>query len=173
MTFNMAVDLGGGFIPVLGDLFDAIFKCNTKNAEELEKQLYARYCPEWLSHKQVSASKSASKQNNGVILDTQPTSTTNVSHPMHLEELELGQPPRYATRQDIEKDTSRNEPTRPKPAKLGKQNNLWHGWFDNLMSKQDHTIREKSQEPDLEMAESAPDQPLRPSRPGAQDGGFI
>ncbi|MCJ1478823.1 hypothetical protein MMC13_007507 [Lambiella insularis] len=173
MAFNMTVDLAGGFIPVLGDLFDAIYKCNSKNAEELEKQLYDRYCPEWLSRKKGSTSRLASRQNNGVVVDSQATSTTNINHPVQYEEYELGPPPRYATRQDIVDDAPLSEPGRPAPAKLGKQNNASGGWFSKIMGKRDQKIQEKRPEPDLEMAERAPDQPARPPRPGAENGGFI
>ncbi|MFC5970007.1 DUF4112 domain-containing protein [Halomarina salina] len=39
MGFNIAVDFGVGSIPILGDLFDAVFKANRKNVELLERFL--------------------------------------------------------------------------------------------------------------------------------------
>ena len=39
MTFNVALDFGIGSIPILGDLFDAVFKANRKNVELLERHL--------------------------------------------------------------------------------------------------------------------------------------
>ncbi|KAI1624862.1 hypothetical protein EDD37DRAFT_364791 [Exophiala viscosa] len=42
MLLNMAVDFGIGLIPFIGDIADAVFKCNTKNVVLLEKELRER-----------------------------------------------------------------------------------------------------------------------------------
>jgi len=42
MQLNMAIDFGIGLIPFLGDIADAIYKCNTKNVILLEKELRKR-----------------------------------------------------------------------------------------------------------------------------------
>ncbi|MDS0298516.1 DUF4112 domain-containing protein [Halogeometricum sp. S1BR25-6] len=42
MLFNIAVDLGVGSIPVLGDIFDIFWKSNVRNAELLEEHLTGR-----------------------------------------------------------------------------------------------------------------------------------
>lgn len=39
MVFNIMVDFAVGLIPFLGDIADAVFRANTKNAIELEKYL--------------------------------------------------------------------------------------------------------------------------------------
>ncbi|MDS0293110.1 DUF4112 domain-containing protein [Halogeometricum luteum] len=39
MLFNIAVDLGVGSIPILGDIFDVFWKSNVRNAELLEEHL--------------------------------------------------------------------------------------------------------------------------------------
>lgn len=39
MYFYAVVDLVGGFVPFLGDIFDAIYKANTRNAWLLEDYL--------------------------------------------------------------------------------------------------------------------------------------
>jgi len=39
MYFNIMLDFGIGLVPFLGDLADAVFKANTRNAVELEKYL--------------------------------------------------------------------------------------------------------------------------------------
>jgi hypothetical protein len=39
MLFNIAVDFGIGLVPFIGDLADALFRANTKNAVLLEKHL--------------------------------------------------------------------------------------------------------------------------------------
>ena len=39
MLANVAIDFFGGSIPVLGDLFDFAWKCNTRNVRLLEQEL--------------------------------------------------------------------------------------------------------------------------------------
>jgi hypothetical protein len=39
MVANTAIDLLGGAVPVLGDLFDVAWKANVKNVELLEEHL--------------------------------------------------------------------------------------------------------------------------------------
>jgi hypothetical protein len=39
MLLNIIIDLAIGFVPLVGDLADAIYKCNTRNAILLEKHL--------------------------------------------------------------------------------------------------------------------------------------
>lgn len=42
MVFNMAVDFGIGLVPFVGDIADALYKCNTRNVVLLEKELRDR-----------------------------------------------------------------------------------------------------------------------------------
>ncbi len=42
MQINVLVDFAVGLIPIVGDLVDAVYKCNTKNVVLLEKELRAR-----------------------------------------------------------------------------------------------------------------------------------
>jgi Domain of unknown function (DUF4112) len=42
MFWNLIIDFVIGFVPILGDLADAAYKCNTKNAVLLEKELNKR-----------------------------------------------------------------------------------------------------------------------------------
>jgi hypothetical protein len=39
MVFNIMLDFGIGLVPILGDIADALFRANTRNAIELEKYL--------------------------------------------------------------------------------------------------------------------------------------
>lgn len=39
MTANAVIDFAGGSIPLVGDVFDAFFKANRKNADLLEREL--------------------------------------------------------------------------------------------------------------------------------------
>lgn len=45
MTLNLGLDFALGFVPILGDLADAAFRCNTKNVSLLEAHLKAKYGP--------------------------------------------------------------------------------------------------------------------------------
>lgn len=42
MRFNVALDFAVGLVPFLGDVADAIYKCNTRNAILLERHLRTR-----------------------------------------------------------------------------------------------------------------------------------
>jgi len=42
MYMNAIIDFGIGFIPFIGDIADALYKCNTRNAVLLEKELRKR-----------------------------------------------------------------------------------------------------------------------------------
>ncbi len=42
MVLNMAIDFGIGLVPFIGDIADAVYKCNTRNVILLEKVLRER-----------------------------------------------------------------------------------------------------------------------------------
>lgn len=43
MMFNIVFDFLIGLVPVIGDIMDIMYKCNTKNAILLEDYLYKRH----------------------------------------------------------------------------------------------------------------------------------
>ncbi|KAK4546262.1 hypothetical protein LTR36_001939 [Oleoguttula mirabilis] len=45
MLINIALDFAVGLVPILGDLADAVFKCNTKNLRLLERYLDDKHKP--------------------------------------------------------------------------------------------------------------------------------
>lgn len=45
MLINIALDFAVGLVPILGDIADAAFKCNTKNLRLLERYLDSKYKP--------------------------------------------------------------------------------------------------------------------------------
>ncbi|MCJ1393203.1 hypothetical protein MMC18_006075 [Xylographa bjoerkii] len=176
MVSNLTIDALGGLVPVVGDLFDAWYKCNTMNVDLLEIQLYRYYDPEAVAELSKSSKKTRNWQNNGVvtnekpirtandgvIVNEQPTRSANINYPDHHEDHEFRPPPRYATRQDIEKSVSSKEPARPKPAQLDKKNARSSGWLSKFTNRRE--------QPDLEMGERGPDQPSEPE--GRPDGMF-
>ena len=80
MFWNLIVDFVIGFVPILGDLADAAYKCNTKNAILLETELNKR-------------ADKRDKQAGGVLGATRPDIVE--------EEFEMapseGAPPRYTS----------------------------------------------------------------------------
>ncbi|MCJ1403713.1 hypothetical protein MMC11_006936 [Xylographa trunciseda] len=176
MVSNLTVDALGGLIPVVGDFFDAWYKCNTMNVDLLEIQLYRYYDPEtvaelsktskktkkWHNNGVITNDKTTTTANDGVIVNEQPTRTANINYPDHHEDHELGPPPRYATRQDIEKTVPLGEPARPEPAQLDKKNGRSGGWMSKFTSRREQR--------DLEMGDTVSAQPPRPER--TPDGMF-
>lgn len=57
MVFNLAVDFLVGLVPFVGDLADAAFRCNTKNAALLEEYLMKKYGPKSMSMKEKRQSR--------------------------------------------------------------------------------------------------------------------
>lgn len=43
MTFNVLLDFGFGLIPIVGDLINIMYKCNSRNFILLEKHLVEKY----------------------------------------------------------------------------------------------------------------------------------
>ena len=64
MTFNIAVDFMVGLIPFVGDLADAAFKCNTKNAALLEDYLMKKHGPKNMSMEEKKKSRLEDFGNN-------------------------------------------------------------------------------------------------------------
>lgn len=54
MTLNLGIDFALGFVPILGDLADAAFRCNTKNVSLLEAHLKSKYGPSDLKAQKAS-----------------------------------------------------------------------------------------------------------------------
>ena len=57
MVFNLAVDFLIGLIPIIGDLGDAAFRCNSKNAALLEEHLMKKHGPQNMSMKDKRRSR--------------------------------------------------------------------------------------------------------------------
>ena len=131
MYINAFIDFAIGFIPFLGDIADALYKCNTRNAILLEKELRKR---------------------GKARLKGQQVQEIDSSLPEHFdrEEEELnrrngGPPPTYD-----QNDHSDQGPTLPPRNQT--QSGLGRGWFGGSG---------RQREPDLEMAQAAPSQPPR------------
>lgn len=128
MLVNVIIDLVIGFIPFVGDLADAIYKCNTRNAIILEK-----YLREKSAKQERAQSKKGTQQQIPVDLsipeefDRYEVETTD--QPPHYEENELSGV-RNAARND------RPGPSPPRNATLPRNNRRVRPWFGGSCHKQ-------------------------------------
>lgn len=81
MMFNIILDFAVGLVPFIGDIADAVFRANTRNAVELEKYLREKGAKNLKAHGQTSP-----------VLD--PTDPDEYDR---QERDEAGPPPQYAT----------------------------------------------------------------------------
>lgn len=109
MVMNIVIDAFIGLVPFLGDIADALWRCNTKNAIELEK---------FLIKKGQRAQKLAIEQGHGTtqqpILNDQP-GRTNMDY--HGGDTALDAPPQYEVATGDRKVGSKPVLTKPQPAK--------------------------------------------------------
>ena len=135
MTFNIILDFFLGLIPILGDIADAFFRCNTKNAALLRKVLEAR----------AAANLKAQNNPNGRRTNTPPRPIQTEYEPQARHD-DMGAPPRY---------DAATAPARPVPAKVNREKSAGGGWLGRLTSTRG--------ERDLERGDAnAPVQPPRP-----------
>ena len=57
MKLNLLLDFGVGLVPIIGDLGDAYFRCNTKNVRLLERRLDYMYMPDDLKQRRKKGEK--------------------------------------------------------------------------------------------------------------------
>lgn len=94
MWLNLVIDFAIGLVPVLGDLADAFYKCNTKNVVLLERELRKRGAKRMQTANQVSAPDPSLPE----VYDREEEERMMVE--------QHGPPPRY---------NSAREPRRPEP----------------------------------------------------------
>ncbi|KUJ21951.1 PH domain-containing protein [Mollisia scopiformis] len=116
MMFNIVLDFGIGLVPFLGDIADALFRANTRNAVELEKYL-----------RQKGAKALKAQGQNALPLD--PTDPDEFDQMMRAEH---GPPPQYTTgpsRQGTQAGHGRSEQAPPQPARPQPAANKGSGWL--------------------------------------------
>ncbi|KAK2754567.1 hypothetical protein FQN54_006968 [Arachnomyces sp. PD_36] len=111
MLFNVIIDFLVGLVPFVGDIADALYKCNTRNAILLENYLRKQH------------EKRAKRGRQAV---TDPTDPDEFDR---IEELDTSRsPPRSAERKDTEREQSRNKSSsRPAPAPEASGGRGWAG----------------------------------------------
>ena len=135
MTFNIVLDFFLGLVPFLGDIADAFFRCNTRNAALLRKVLEAR----------AAANVEAQNRPNGQRTNTPPR-PGRLEYESQARNDDLGAPPRYE---------AAPTPAKPAPAKVNREKSTGGAWLGRLLST--------GGERDLERGDAnAPVQPPRP-----------
>jgi hypothetical protein len=136
MFLNMILDFAVGLVPFIGDVADALFRCNTKNAILLEKYLTEKY-----------------GGGTGQRKSRRRTDDVEMIPPRRNETLDA--PPDYLS--DTPQRTRTGEPRRPDRAATNKskKSGRWHGGSN---SRQEPDL-ERGEEPEYEYR---PAQPPRP-----------
>jgi len=140
MQLNLAIDFIIGLVPFIGDIADAIYKCNTRNAVLLENELRKR------GEKRLRAAN----QQPGI----DPSLPDNYDNASDEERMnaQSGPPPRY---------TSTKEPRRGERTQDPRNGRSGGGWFGGSGGGR--------QDVDLEAGRGAPPaQPPRPVDPNSQ-----
>ena len=117
MLINVAIDFFIGLVPFVGDIADALYKCNTRNAVLLEKHL---------RQKGEKALASQTRQQGQKAIDH--------SLPEEFDRQESGvvdnSPPSYERSEGGQRaDSAGANPTRPRPAKQARTNRGISRWF--------------------------------------------
>jgi Domain of unknown function (DUF4112) len=124
MYFNIILDFGIGLVPFIGDLADAAFRANTRNAVELEK---------YLRQKGAAAIKAQGRS----VPEIDPSDPDEFDR--HMRE-EYGPPPQYNNSPANCSAAQQGESTYPAPARTP-ENRGGRGWFG---------FGSKTKQPDLE-----------------------
>lgn len=129
MLVNVIIDFIIGLVPFIGDLADAVYKCNTRNAVILEKHLREK------GAKTLKKQKREGQRPEGQ-LEAQQEQSIDHSLPEEWDRQESGvignSPPEYQERRSSRGrygTTAGAEPTRPAPAKKSRSNRSRGRWF--------------------------------------------
>ncbi|GIJ86174.1 hypothetical protein Asppvi_005056 [Aspergillus pseudoviridinutans] len=107
MMINVLIDFVIGLVPFVGDLADAMYKCNSRNAVILEKHL---------REKGVKALKAQSRTSEGAVDASLPEEFDR------FDQSALDEPPRYESQ-------AQAGPARPEPARNPQRDRSQKGWF--------------------------------------------
>lgn len=121
MLMNVVLDFVIGLVPFIGDLADAIYKCNTRNAILLEKHL---------RNKSKKASKARAKRGH----EQEPIDLSLPEHFDRYEEGTLPDPPGYIEDPEPEPMPSGNNaeshrPSEPQPSHPPRSSRRENDWY--------------------------------------------
>lgn len=135
MLMNVLIDFVIGLVPFIGDLADAVYKCNTRNAVILEKHLREKgHKATRRQSKERRRRPSGQDQLTNDPLDA--VDTVDHSLPEEWDKQESGvannSPPEYREHRRSRSRRSHNDsqaPTRPEPARQAKSSRGFGRWF--------------------------------------------
>ncbi|PBP27912.1 PH domain-containing protein [Diplocarpon rosae] len=113
MMFNIVVDFAVGLVPFLGDIADALFRANTKNAVVLENYL-----------REKGAKALQAQGHNAPVLD--PTDPDIFDEQLSSEH---GPPPQYSSQKPTRKGTERNGEYHQQTTSRLPKEEARGGWF--------------------------------------------
>lgn len=123
MMFNICLDFGVGLIPILGDIIDVFYRCNTRNAVLLEKHLRS---------KGAKILKAAGQR----------TPSIDPTDPHHFDQQmreELGPPPQYSAVNNATGQSTHAQQSQILEKKGG-------GWFSAFGSKKKQADVERGED---------------------------
>lgn len=138
MMINVIVDFVIGLVPFIGDLADAVYKANTRNAVILE------------THLREKGAKAASKRGRRRSQSRREEVEIDHSLPDAFDRQEGGvvsdSPPAYEYIHPSSHGAGQNDgpepPTRPQPAKKPKNNRSFGRWFGGASHPEDDLERD-------------------------------
>jgi hypothetical protein len=104
MQFNIMVDFAVGLIPIVGDLVDAAYKCNTRNVVLLEKELRSR------GQKRIKGTPQANMADPSLADEFDYQNDESVLNAQN------GPPPRYTSQRESRRDRRAERDVEAAPA---------------------------------------------------------
>lgn len=133
MLVNVIIDFFIGLVPFIGDIADAVYKCNTRNAVLLEKYLREK------------GAKSLSRRNSSTRRNERRVREIDHSLPDEFDKQENGvvgdSPPTYQEHGSGRNMEKASAPTRPPPAKQPRSNRTVAKWFGGASRRQEDPER--------------------------------
>lgn len=131
MMMNVVLDFVIGLVPFIGDIADAIYKCNTRNAVLLEKHL---------RDKSNKVEKSRAKRVNQAGHEQRPVDLSIPEEFDRYEEGLLPDPPGYTEDHVSEPVPSQHNiephrPAEPRPSHRSESTRRDNGWFSGRKQK--------------------------------------
>ena len=152
MIRNVIFDFAIGFVPFLGDIVDAFFRANTRNAFILYEMLEKR------GMENIEAQKKLQAQQQGLQYPIN-NQRTRVNVEDRSDTDDLGPPPQYERSANTQHAVPPPNPARPQPARVAEERGGIGGWLTRLGSgRNDYTDLERGQ------TGAPPPQPPRPQR---------
>lgn len=138
MLVNVIVDFFIGLVPFIGDLADAVYKCNTRNAVLLEKHLREKGAKALKRQSRDGGRQQDRRENRredrGNERDARDERAIDYSLPEEWDRQESGvvenTPPDYREhRSSGRHGDNRRGPAKPQPAKQARPNRSFGRWF--------------------------------------------